>query len=136
MRQLIAQAQDLGYDVIVFDSPQLGNVSDALSIATEVRRRLPRRLAQATAKAALAALARRLRRSRHLAARLRGHGGEEPARAGARPTVSRQASSSVGREALLILVAKALSALAAIVLAVVLANALGPHGIRCATGSP
>jgi O-antigen/teichoic acid export membrane protein len=40
--------------------------------------------------------------------------------------VSRQASSSVGREAVLILVARVLSALATVVVAVVLANALGP----------
>jgi O-antigen/teichoic acid export membrane protein len=40
--------------------------------------------------------------------------------------VSRRASSSVGREAVLILVAKAVSAVATVVLAVFLANALGP----------
>ncbi len=36
VRQLIALAQELEYDVIMFDAPELGNVSDALSIATEV----------------------------------------------------------------------------------------------------
>jgi Mrp family chromosome partitioning ATPase len=36
VRDLIGWARDLEYDVIVFDAPELGNVSDALSIATEV----------------------------------------------------------------------------------------------------
>jgi succinoglycan biosynthesis transport protein ExoP len=58
VRELIAQAQDLGYDVIVFDSPQLGNVSDALSIATEVDDVFLVVWRKRTAKAALAALAR------------------------------------------------------------------------------
>jgi succinoglycan biosynthesis transport protein ExoP len=58
VRELIAQAQELGYDVIIFDAPQLGNVSDALSIATEVDDVFVVVWRKRTAKAALAALAR------------------------------------------------------------------------------
>jgi succinoglycan biosynthesis transport protein ExoP len=58
VRELIAEAQALGYDAVVFDAPQLGNVSDALSIATEVDDVFVIVWRNRTAKAALAALAR------------------------------------------------------------------------------
>lgn len=58
VRDLIADADALGYDSIVFDAPQLGNVSDALSIATEVDDVFVVVWRRKTAKAALAALAR------------------------------------------------------------------------------
>ena len=58
VRELIANADALGYDAIVFDAPQLGNVSDALSIATEVDDVFVVVWREKTAKAALAALAR------------------------------------------------------------------------------
>ena len=53
-------------------------------------------------------------------------GAKSPTAARGRRPVTTRASSSVGREAVLILVAKAGSALATVVLAIVLANALGP----------
>jgi polysaccharide biosynthesis transport protein len=58
VRGLIATAQKLGYDVIVFDAPELGNVSDALSIATEVDDIFVVVWRKRTLKSAMASLAR------------------------------------------------------------------------------
>ena len=126
VRGLIATAQELGYDVIVFDAPELGNVSDALSIATEVDDVFVVVWRGRTLKSAHGLARPHLRRSRHHAPRIHHHGCQEPDGARGRRPVKPRASSSVGREAVLILVAKAGSALATVVLAIVLANALGP----------
>jgi Mrp family chromosome partitioning ATPase len=58
VRELIAAAEELGYDVIVFDAPELGTVSDALSIAVEVDDVFVVVWRKRTLKAALALLAR------------------------------------------------------------------------------
>ncbi len=58
VRDLIGAAQELGYDVVVFDAPALGSVSDALSIAVEVDDVFVVVWRKRTLKAALAQLAR------------------------------------------------------------------------------